>query len=109
MNPHVTAYIENAGAQQEMMQAIRQLIHESVPNATEEFKWSRPVFRSDKDFAYLKTAKGYVSLGFFNFQKLNDTQNLLQGTGKDMRHIKIKSIADINSQLLQEWFKAASV
>ncbi|MCX2738748.1 DUF1801 domain-containing protein [Pontibacter anaerobius] len=109
MNQQVTDYIEKAGEQKEIMQAIRQLIHETVPHATEEFKWGRPVFRSQKDFAYLKSAKAYVSLGFFDYHKLSDTHNLLQGTGKDMRHVKLKSMADLNSQLLQEWFKAATV
>ncbi|GAB3201893.1 hypothetical protein ABID22_001320 [Pontibacter aydingkolensis] len=108
MNPQVTDYIENAGKQKEIMEALRQLIHETVTNVTEDFKWSRPVFKAAKDFAYLKSAKAYVTLGFFNFQKLNDEQNLLEGTGKDMRHIKLKSVADIDNALLTEWFMAAS-
>ena len=108
MNAQVTEYINNAPKEQkEIMEAIRKLIHESVPGVTEEFKWSRPVFKSDKDFAYLKTAKAYVTLGFFNFQKLNDPKNLLEGTGKDMRHIKLKSINDVDKKLLIEWFKAS--
>lgn len=108
MNPLVTDYIEKAGERKEIMQALRQLIHENVPNVTEEFKWGRPVFKATKDFAYLKSAKAYVTLGFFNFQKLNDEHNLLEGTGKDMRHIKLKSVAEIDSAMLKEWFKAAS-
>lgn len=108
MNPQVTEYITNAGTHQEIMEAVRQLIHESVPHVVEEFKWSRPVFRATKDFAYLKTAKAYVTLGFFQFEKLSDEHNLLEGTGKDMRHIKLKSAADIDKALLREWFKAAS-
>ena len=109
MNPQVTEYIENAGKQKEIMEAIRKLIHETVPGVVEEYKWSRPVFKAQKDFAYLKTAKAYVTLGFFKYDKLSDPNNLLQGTGKDMRHIKLKSTADIDSSLLKEWFAAASV
>ena len=108
MNPQVTDYIENAGKQKDIMEALRQLLHETVPNVTEEFKWGRPVFKATKDFAYLKSAKAYVTLGFFNFQKLNDEHNLLEGTGKDMRHIKLKSVAEIDSAMLKEWFKTAS-
>jgi hypothetical protein len=109
MHPQVTDYINNAGTQQEILQTIRQLIHETVPHVTEEFKWGRPIFRTNKDFAYLKSAKAYVTLGFFSFQKLNDPDNLLEGTGKDMRHIKLKTLNDINHTLLTEWFKAASI
>ena len=109
MHPQVTDYITNSGNQQEILQTIRQLIHETVPQVTEEFKWGRPIFRTNKDFAYLKSAKTYVTLGFFNFQKLNDPGNRLEGTGKDMRHIKLKTITDIDRDLLTEWFKAASI
>ena len=110
MNQQVTNYINNApDAQKDVMESLRQLIHQSVPGVTEEYKWSRPVFRSSKDFAYLKTAKAYVTLGFFDVEKLEDKDNLLEGTGKDMRHIKIKSVNDIDSKLLKKWFKVAAV
>ena len=109
MNPEVTAYINNATAEQkEIMTQIRSLLHTSVTGVQEDFKWSRPVFRKNHDFAYLKTAKAYVTLGFFRFEKLNDPDGLLEGTGKDMRHIKIKKPGDINPSLLHEWFMAAA-
>ncbi|WP_018478547.1 DUF1801 domain-containing protein [Pontibacter roseus] len=109
MNEQVTAYIKCAPSEQkQMMEAVRQLIHSSVPDVSEEFKWSRPVFRAAKDFAYLKTAKAYVTLGFFNFEKLEDKDNLLEGSGKDMRHIKLKSTSDIDRPLLESWFRAAA-
>jgi hypothetical protein len=108
MNPEVTAYIVNAGPHTALLQAIRQLIHESVPQVQEEFKWSRPVFRAGKDFTYLKTAKAYVTVGFFDFQKLADPNGLLEGTGKDMRHLKVRSLQALDSQLLTQWFKTAA-
>lgn len=109
MHPLVTDYINTSEKHKETLGALRELVHDTVPDATEEFKWSRPVFRSDKDFAYLKTAKNYVTLGFFQFSKLHDPNGLLEGTGKDMRHIKIKSVQDIDRELLTEWFKTAAV
>jgi hypothetical protein len=90
------------------MTVIRELIHLSVPQTTEEFKWGRPVFRIQKDFAYLKTAKNYVTLGFFNANRLHDPLSLLEGTGKEMRHVKLKSIDDINSPLISDWLATIS-
>ncbi len=108
-NPQVTEYIKNAPEQQrELMQSLRKLIHDSVPGVTEEFKWSRPVFRAAKDIAYFKTAKAYLTLGFFDFQKLEDPEGRLEGTGKDMRHIKLKTPADIDENLIRIWLKAVS-
>jgi hypothetical protein len=108
MNNDVTAFINAAPEEQkQIMETLRNLIHESVTGVEEEFKWSRPVFKKGKDFAYLKTAKNYVTLGFFHFQNLNDPDGLLEGTGKDMRHIKIKKAADIDQRMLKEWVAAS--
>ena len=109
MNQNVSDYIQKAPAdQQEIMETIRWIIHESVPRVSEDFKWNRPVFRTDHDFAYLKTAKNHVTLGFFKFHKLDDKENRLEGTGNDMRHIKLKSKADIDGQMLKKWFKTVA-
>jgi hypothetical protein len=109
MNQQVTDYIQTAEAdQKQIMEVLRELIHSSVRNVKEEFKWSRPVFASTHDFAYLKTAKKYVTLGFFKFDNLNDPNHKLEGTGKDMRHIKIKTMKDIDREMLKEWFVASA-
>lgn len=109
LNSQVTDFIQTApAAQKQIMEAIRQLLHESVPDVREDYKWSRPVFRAAKDFVYLKTAKNYVTLGFFNFGKLEDSNNRLEGTGKEMRHIKLKTMADIDSELFKNWFQIAA-
>jgi hypothetical protein len=107
MNTQVTEYIENAQAgQKEIMEIVRTLIHQNVSNVTEEFKWSRPVFKTTKDFSYFLTNKNYVTIGFTkDFEKLNDPNKLLEGTGKTMRHIKLKKASDIDTKLLKEWFK----
>lgn len=110
MNPQVTAYINEAPTgHKEIMEAVRRLIHESVPGLREEFKWSRPVFGAEKDFAYLQVTKGHVTLGFYRFDKLDDPKNLLEGTGKAMRHIKLKNPDDLDATLLTTWFKAAAL
>lgn len=110
MNEQVTEYINNAPKEQkEIMDKVRTLIHHAVPNVTEEFKWSRPIFKATKDFAYLQANKNHVNLGFYNgFEKLNDPDKILEGTGKTMRHIKIKTISDIDNKLLKEWFTIVS-
>lgn len=108
MNTQVTEYIENAPAEQkEIMQLVRTIIHQNVQNVKEDFKWSRPIFKTTKDFAYFLVNKNYVTIGFTKeIEKLNDPKNILEGTGKTMRHIKLKKVANIDSVLLIEWFVA---
>src|SRR5690606_12438157 len=107
MNEQVTEYITNAPPnQKEIMEIPRKLVHKNGENITEEFKWSRPIFKSDKDFAYFQVNNNHLNFGFYNgVELLNDPDEILQGTGKAMRHIKLKSTSDINPELLAEWIK----
>lgn len=107
MNPQITEYINNKPKeQQDILNAIRSLLHQSVENVMDEFKWSRPVFKLKKDFAYLQANKNHVTLGFYiDLEKLNDSKGLLERTGNTMRHIKIRKIEDIDENLLKEWFE----
>lgn len=109
MNQEVTDYINSySGEQKAILTKLRTLVHSSVERAVESFKWSRPVFSRGKDFAYLKANKKDITLGFFNFHKIDDMQGILQGTGKDMRHIKFSQTTDINEDLLSAWLQAVA-
>lgn len=99
----VDQYIEAAPEnQKQILYALRNLIFEVVPNVKEDFKWSQPVYALEKNFAYLKSNKQHVNLGFFSFDKIEDSNGLLEGTGKSMRHIKISSMSDINADVLKK-------
>lgn len=106
MNTQVTEYINSSTSEQkQMMTTIRALIHEQVPGVRESFKWSRPVFSKEKDFVYFKTAKSYLTFGIFDFEKIRSHTQLLEGTGKDMRHIKIKNPENLKLDVLKEWLE----
>lgn len=47
------------------MHIVRDIIHQSVSEVIEEFKWSRPVLKYSKDFAYFKTNKNDVTSSLF--------------------------------------------
>lgn len=109
MNPQVDAYIAEApDGQRPILEALRELLLGMLPEAGEQFKWSRPVYRVGPDFAYLKSSKNYVTLGFNKAGLLNDPDGRLEGTGKDMRHLKLRTMADVDHKLLAGWFKAAA-
>ncbi|RYZ19952.1 MAG: DUF1801 domain-containing protein [Chitinophagaceae bacterium] len=109
MNPEVSAYIAATPEdQQPLLEALRRLVHEVLPGVQEDFKWSRPVFRMGRDFAYLKAQRGYVTLGFYDAAPLSDPLRLLEGTGKQMRHIKLRGEADLAAAPLKEWILQAA-
>lgn len=96
MNQEVTSYIENSEEHnKKILSQLRSLIFSIVPEVNEQFKWSRPVYATDKDFCYLKSSKKNVTLGFFEFDKIKTNDHLIQGTGNSMRHIKISQVEEI--------------
>jgi hypothetical protein len=44
----------------------------------------------DVPFAYVNVFKSHVNVGFFNGAALDDPTRLLEGTGKRMRHVKLR-------------------
>ncbi len=46
--------------------------------------------------------KGYVNLGFYNGAQLDDPANLLEGTGKKLRHAKIYDLSQANSASVRQ-------
>jgi len=105
----VTDYIAGASnGQKEVLNTLRELIGKAIPEVAENFKWSRPVYATQKDFCYLQFTKKHVNLGFFQFDKIDDPNNLLEGTGTEMRHIKIEDNSDLNPPVLYKMIKQAS-
>jgi len=60
---------------------VRELIHDGCPTAC----------LGDAPFAYVAVFKAHVNVGFFHGAFLRDPARLLQGSGKRMRHAKLKA------------------
>lgn len=70
---------------------LRNLVFSVVPDAVEEIKWSRPCYSAARGlFCYLHSTRSHATLGFQKGTSLQDPDHLLEGTGKDMRHIKFQ-------------------
>lgn len=54
----------------------------------------------DVAFCYVNVFRTHVNVGFFMGSFLDDAQSLLEGTGKRMRHIKLKPDVPINRRAL---------
>lgn len=108
-NQKITDYIDKASEEQiVILEALRKLIHETVDNVSEEIKWGFPVFATTKDFVYLRFAKKHITLGFYNVNKIQDPDNLLEGQGNTLKHIKIKSKDEIRQDVISLWLKQIS-
>ncbi|HZQ04986.1 MAG TPA: DUF1801 domain-containing protein [Anaerolineae bacterium] len=99
------------------MQAItnqlRALVTTVNPQAQEvlyarenHFGYSRTGKRID-EIAYLCPMKDYVRLGFYWGGQLPDPKSLLQGEGKRLRHIKIRTMQQANDPAVKKLLRAA--
>jgi hypothetical protein len=59
---------------------VRELLHDGCPVAC----------LGDVPFGYVNVFTAHVNVGFFQGAALPDPSRLLQGTGKFMRHVKLK-------------------
>ncbi|WP_078382219.1 DUF1801 domain-containing protein [Sutcliffiella halmapala] len=84
---------------QEITLNLRNIIFEASPELVEEIKWSKPSYAQSGLVCYLAPAKNHVNLGFYQGSELNDTEGVLQGTGKQMRHIQVKKVENIRPDL----------
>lgn len=59
---------------------VRELLHDGCPVAC----------LGDVPFGYVNVFKSHVNVGFFRGAELRDPTHLLQGSGKLMRHVKLR-------------------
>lgn len=105
----IAAWIGRAPpTQQATLAALRKLVKALGPDVAEEIKWSRPCYSTSRGlFCYLQSTRNHAALGFQQGSTLNDPEKLLEGAGKDMRHIKFKTGADFNKAAVAALLKQA--
>ena len=78
---------------------VRELMHDGCPVACVK----------DAPFGYVNAFRDHVNVGFFHGAALEDNAGLLEGSGKRMRHVKLKPGRELNVAALSELIKAAYV
>lgn len=76
---------------------VRELLHDGCPVAC----------LGDAPFGYVNVFTSHVNVGFFHGAALPDPARLLEGTGKSMRHVKLRPGKPTNTQALSELIAAA--
>lgn len=65
--------------------------------------------KMSEGYTYILPYKNWVNLGFYKGAVLEDKNGLLEGTGKKMRHIKIRSLEDAERPEIKELLKLALI
>lgn len=59
---------------------VQEILHDDQPTACVK----------GAAFAYVAAFRSHVNVGFFHGAELSDPEGLLEGTGKSMRHVKLR-------------------
>jgi hypothetical protein len=70
---------------------VRELVHDDQPTACV----------GDAAFAYVDAFTAHVNVGFFRGAEIPDPNGLLEGTGKFMRHVKLRPGVDTDPTALR--------
>jgi hypothetical protein len=76
---------------------VREVLHDGAPTACV----------GDVAFGYVNAFKAHAAIGFFQGASLPDPQRLLEGTGKRMRHVKLRPGVGPNVMALTALIDAA--
>ncbi len=103
-------------AMREVAWALRRLVAKVMPDVT-EVPWVRQgnvgygvgPKKMSEQFCYIMPASQHVNLGFYYGADLDDPQRLLEGAGKNLRHVKVRSVADAKALALERLLRQASV
>lgn len=78
---------------------VRELLHDGHPTACVE----------DAAFGYVNAFTAHVNVGFFRGAELDDPAGLLEGSGKLMRHVKLKPGQKADEAALEKLIQAAYI
>lgn len=93
--------------QRPLLEELRRLLLATNGDFEEAIKWGQPCYSLDSLVCFLNKRKAHVVLGFQQGAHLDDPRGLLEGTGKDMRHIKIRTAEDIDKPAFQALIEEA--
>jgi hypothetical protein len=99
----------------ELAVRAKALIQEVMPEVV-EVAWPRQRIagygvgpkKMSEQFCYIAIFKERINLGFYYGAELPDPQDLLEGTGEPMRHVKISRLEQLEDPALRQLVEAAS-
>lgn len=98
----VDGYIEK-NPQRKILEKVRKIIKKNFKGIKEEMKWGVPVYDGGK--FYLAGLRDKVNMGFAINGLTKQEQELFEGGGKTMRHIKIFSEKEIDEKKIVKLMK----
>jgi len=92
----IDGYVKKAGKLEGVTKAVRALVKRTVKGGEEYVNpWKIPSFDSNGPLCCFMVGKEHVTFAFLRGAALPDPEKLLEGTGKGVRHVKLRSVAEL--------------
>ena len=94
---------------QAIIRALRRFVKRAQPGLDEAVKWGNGCWIGrDGPVAYVYSATGYVQFGFFRGSSLKDPKGLLEGSGRYVRHTKVRASSGIDERAFAALLRQAA-
>jgi hypothetical protein len=91
----------------EIVEALRKLMREIAPEAKEVITYGILAWRGNLMLAVVSPTKKDITFAFSKGAEFEDKYGLLRGVGKVSKHVKIKTLQDIDKAALEYYIKQA--
>jgi hypothetical protein len=94
---------------QPIAEEIRSLVKTTIPESTEAINpWGIPTFDFHGPICFMMVGKHHITLGFSRGTSLSDAANLLEGVGKNLRHVKLTGASPLPAAALTKLIRQAA-
>lgn len=89
------------------VERIRIMMHELAPDAEEGINYGIPAYKMKRIIALISPTKKNITLAFSRGAEFEDKYGLLRGIGDVSKHLKFKSEADVDKEVLAYYVRQA--
>lgn len=101
-------------AVQPIARRLREIVTDVDPDFVEVVRLGDPAAtygvgpkKMSEGYAYIMPQSKWVNLGFYKGAVLPDPENIMEGTGKQLRHVKVRSMDDAANPAIRDLLKEA--
>ena len=106
--PTAAYYAQQPAEKRVLLEKLRAIVEKVVPDAESSIKWGVPFYtRNGKSVCAIAAFKEHVGINFLAPPSvLADPGKKLEGGGKSMRMLKVRTEKDIDTASITRWLKA---
>ncbi len=106
---NVEEYINSLDSpMKEISSALRRIVTAFSPELKEQIKWNVPTYSMNTNICSIMAYKKHVNFQIMQGAHIKDVEEL-EGTGKDMRHLKFATLDEVEQADVQKYLKQAIV